>query len=183
MMCCVERRVAKFLESRGEVLKAMEVARDPDYRFELAITLNNFEVAKNIAEQLASEARWKQLGEMALADGQLALAEQCLERSNDLSGQMLMFTATGNRAGMQVTNTSSAYSNAQHIFPLFSYGCSVHWYSEVACRGEIRRTPMHCPRYRHTSSRGVGGTIVKAAVSSTPLSGTANSTVALESDS
>lgn len=82
--------------------KALEVAHDPDYRFELAITMNSFDIAKSIAEQLASETRWKQLGEMALADGRLALAEQCLEKSTDLSGQMLMFTATGNRAGMQV---------------------------------------------------------------------------------
>lgn len=28
--------VAKFLETRGEAAKALEVARDPDYRFELA---------------------------------------------------------------------------------------------------------------------------------------------------
>lgn len=84
-------------------MKALEVARDPDYRFELAVTLNNFEVAKEIAEELQSEARWKQLGEIALADGRLVLAEQCLERSTDLSGQMLMFTASGNRSGMQVT--------------------------------------------------------------------------------
>lgn len=88
--------------------KALEVARDPDYRFDLAITMNSFEIAKGIAEQLASEARWKQLGEMALADGQLELAEQCLDKSSDLSGQMLMFTATGNRTGMQVILYSAA---------------------------------------------------------------------------
>lgn len=95
-------RVAKFLETRGEPAKALEVACDPDYRFELAVTLNNFDVATAIAEQLGSESRWKQLGEMALADGRLALAERCLDRSGDLSGQMLMHTATGNRTGMQV---------------------------------------------------------------------------------
>jgi coatomer subunit beta' len=95
-------RVAKFLEARGHVEKALEVVRDPDYRFELAVQLNNFDIATSIAEQLASESRWKQLGEMALSDGRLELAERCLEKSGDFSGMMLMHSATGNRKGMAV---------------------------------------------------------------------------------
>lgn len=96
------RRVAKFLEGRGDVAKALEVARDADYRFDLAVQLNDFDVAVGIAEELASPARWKQLGEMALSDGRLPLAQRCLSHSGDLSGMMLMFTATGNRTGMRV---------------------------------------------------------------------------------
>lgn len=95
-------RVAKFLEGRGEVAKALEVAKDPEYRFELAVQLSDFDVAVAIAETLASPARWKQLGELALSDGRLPLAQRCLTQSDDLSGMMLMFTATGNRAGMRV---------------------------------------------------------------------------------
>uniref|UniRef100_A0A2P2MUN3 Uncharacterized protein n=1 Tax=Rhizophora mucronata TaxID=61149 RepID=A0A2P2MUN3_RHIMU len=38
--------VAHFLESRGMVEDALEVATDPDYRFELAIQLGRLEVAK-----------------------------------------------------------------------------------------------------------------------------------------
>lgn len=94
--------MAKFLEGRGEVAKALEVAKDPEYRFELAVQLSDFDVAVAIAEELASPARWKQLGELALSDGRLPLAQRCLAQSDDLSGMMLMFTATGNRAGMRV---------------------------------------------------------------------------------
>jgi hypothetical protein len=101
-----ECRVARFLESRGEVSKALEVARDPDYRFELAVSMHNFEVAREIAEQLGSEQRWKHLGDMALADGQLSLAQLCVDKSSDLSGQMLMFTALGNRGQLQVFASS-----------------------------------------------------------------------------
>ena len=86
--------------------KALEVARDPDYCFELAITLNDFQVAKKFAQQLSSQGHWKQLGEMALSEGHLALAEECIEKSSDFSGQMLMFAATGNRTGMQVLAVS-----------------------------------------------------------------------------
>lgn len=38
--------VAHFLESRGMTEDALEVATDPDYRFELAIQLGRLEVAK-----------------------------------------------------------------------------------------------------------------------------------------
>lgn len=38
--------VAHFLESRGMIEDAIEVATDPDYRFELAIQLGRLEVAK-----------------------------------------------------------------------------------------------------------------------------------------
>lgn len=38
--------VARFLESRGMVEDALEVATDADYRFELAIQLGKLEIAK-----------------------------------------------------------------------------------------------------------------------------------------
>jgi len=38
--------VARFLESRGMIEDALEVATDPDYRFELAIQLGRLEAAK-----------------------------------------------------------------------------------------------------------------------------------------
>ena len=38
--------MARFLESRGMVEEALEVATDPDYRFELAIQLGKLDVAK-----------------------------------------------------------------------------------------------------------------------------------------
>lgn len=38
--------VARFLESRGKVEDALEVATDPDYRFELAIQLGRLGIAK-----------------------------------------------------------------------------------------------------------------------------------------
>lgn len=40
--------VARFLESRGMIEDALEVATDPDYRFELAIQLGKLEIAKVI---------------------------------------------------------------------------------------------------------------------------------------
>lgn len=38
--------VAHFLESRGMLEEALEIATDPDYRFDLAVQLGKLEVAK-----------------------------------------------------------------------------------------------------------------------------------------
>ena len=38
--------MAHFLESRGMVEEALEVATDPDYRFDLAIQLGRLDIAK-----------------------------------------------------------------------------------------------------------------------------------------
>ena len=44
--CAYPGSVARFLESRGMIEEALEVATDPDYRFELAIQLGRLEIAK-----------------------------------------------------------------------------------------------------------------------------------------
>ncbi|KAJ7540716.1 hypothetical protein O6H91_10G027900 [Diphasiastrum complanatum] len=93
--------VARFLESRGMLEDALEVATDPDYRFELAVQLGRLEVAKAIAEEAQSESKWKQLGELAMSAGKLDLAEECLSHATDLSGLLLLYSAQGDADGLE----------------------------------------------------------------------------------
>lgn len=51
--------VARFLESRGMIEEALEVATDPDYRFELAIQLGRLEVAKASPHDFISVKEFK----------------------------------------------------------------------------------------------------------------------------
>ncbi|KAL0415263.1 UNVERIFIED_CONTAM: Coatomer subunit beta'-1 [Sesamum latifolium] len=92
--------VARFLESRGMVEDALEVATDPDYRFELAIQLGKLEIAKEIAMVAQSESKWKQLGELAMSAGMLETAEKCLKQANDLSGLLLLYSSLGDAEGI-----------------------------------------------------------------------------------
>ncbi|XP_076921616.1 coatomer subunit beta'-1-like [Bidens hawaiensis] len=87
--------VAHFLESRGMVGEALEVATDPDYRFELAIQLGKLEIARDIALVAQSESKWKQLGDLAISAGLLEMAEDCLKHANDLSGLLLLYSSLG----------------------------------------------------------------------------------------
>lgn len=47
--------VARFLESRGMIENALDVATDSDYRFELAIQLGKLEIAQVIVSSVSSE--------------------------------------------------------------------------------------------------------------------------------
>ncbi|KAH9566824.1 hypothetical protein CY35_04G149400 [Sphagnum magellanicum] len=93
--------VARFLESRGMLEDALEIATDPDYKFDLAVQLGRLEVAKAIAEEAQSQSKWKQLGELAMSAGKLDVAEECLSHAVDLSGLLLLHSAVGDVEGMR----------------------------------------------------------------------------------
>ena len=63
--------VARFLDARGRTQDALEVATDPDYRFELAVQLGKLDTALEIAEAADSEGKWRQLSELAMSSGKL----------------------------------------------------------------------------------------------------------------
>lgn len=64
-------QVARFLDNRGMPERALEIATDTDYRFELAVQLGHLDIALDIAQTSESQAKWKQLGELALSSGKL----------------------------------------------------------------------------------------------------------------
>jgi coatomer subunit beta' len=92
--------VARFLESRGMLEESLEVATDPDYKFDLSVQLGRLEVAQEIAIESQSESKWKQLGELAMSFGKLDMAEDCLSRAADLSGLLLLYSSLGDAEGV-----------------------------------------------------------------------------------
>eukprot|EP00951_Prasinocladus_malaysianus_P021750 scaffold180608_cov24-Prasinocladus_malaysianus.AAC.1 len=57
-------------------------------------------LTQSIAEEADSEIKWKQLGELALAEGKLDLSEACMVKAHDTAGLLLLHSAQGNAAGM-----------------------------------------------------------------------------------
>lgn len=68
-------------------------------RFDLAIQLGDLSTAQEIAGSLDTPAKWRQLGELALGQGQLPMAAACLSKADDLSG-LLLLAATQVRRGV-----------------------------------------------------------------------------------
>jgi hypothetical protein len=60
-----------------------------------------------------SDIKWKTVGDVAMAAWKLGLAEECLERANDLSGLLLLHTSSGNAKGMRnVADLAREYLNS-----------------------------------------------------------------------
>lgn len=88
------------MEAKGFAKEALSVARDPDYRFDLAIQTGDTQSAREIAERLDAAPKWRQLGELAMAAGDLDAAAACLGRADDLAGLLLLHAARGQRGGL-----------------------------------------------------------------------------------
>ncbi|GBG65649.1 hypothetical protein CBR_g51949 [Chara braunii] len=93
--------VARFLEARELLEDALRIVTDLDYKFDLALQLGNLDCAREVAEEMGTEVKWRQLGELAMSAGKFELAQECLCNAVDLSGLLLLSTAMGNVKRME----------------------------------------------------------------------------------
>jgi coatomer subunit beta' len=93
--------LAKFLEAKGETERALAIATDDDYKFDLTIALGDLQQASNLALKTDSEAKWRQLGELAFSAGDMTLSESCFNKSSDWSGLLMLYSAQGNVDGIR----------------------------------------------------------------------------------
>lgn len=96
-------KMARFLENQGYGDIALEVTRDPDHKFELALQQDKLDIAKGIVEGLPKEEstsaaqKWRALGDSALEHWDVDLAEKCFEHAGDLDSLLLIYTSTGEK--------------------------------------------------------------------------------------
>ncbi|KAI9828495.1 MAG: hypothetical protein M1826_006032 [Phylliscum demangeonii] len=91
-----KNKIARFLEGQGYKDLALGVATDPEHRFELALSLNQLDIALQIARQADVEHKWRIVGQAALECWKYALAEECFINGRDLGSLHLIYSATGN---------------------------------------------------------------------------------------
>jgi coatomer subunit beta' len=96
-----KNKIARFLEGQGYKELALEVASDPEHRFDLALALGRLDVALELAEAADTEHKWKTVGDTALANWDVKLATRCFEQAKDLGSLLLLYTATANAEGLK----------------------------------------------------------------------------------
>ncbi|KKK22119.1 hypothetical protein P175DRAFT_0502819 [Aspergillus ochraceoroseus IBT 24754] len=94
-------KVARFLEGQGYKEMALEVATDQEHRFELALALNNLDIALDIAREANVEHKWKIVGDAALSGWNLSLAQECFTNAKDFGSLLLLHTASGSKDGLR----------------------------------------------------------------------------------
>jgi coatomer subunit beta' len=107
--------VARFLEARGDAARALEVATDPGYRFELAVGLGDLETAAALAEAAGGAGPWRAVGELALAAGSLEVAERAFRESADFGGLLLLATARGDAPGAAALADAAAAAGRHNV--------------------------------------------------------------------
>lgn len=110
-----KNKIARFLEGQGYKEMALDVATDPEHRFDLALALNNLPIALEIAREADVEHRWKTVGDAALSAWDLALAEECFTHAKDLGSLLLLHTSTGNAAGLRALTAQADAAGAHNI--------------------------------------------------------------------
>ncbi|RMZ87728.1 hypothetical protein DV736_g5039, partial [Chaetothyriales sp. CBS 134916] len=90
-------KIARFLESQGHKDLGLQVATDPEHRFELALGLNNLAVALEIAKEQDTEHKYKLVGDAALSAWDLETAEDMFVRARDIGSLLLLYTSSGNK--------------------------------------------------------------------------------------
>ena len=112
--------VAKFLESQGKKELALELSTDLDFKFELAVQLGRLEVAYDIAMRKHASgvevtSKWRQLGDLALGECNVDMAEECMAKANDLGGLVLLYSSLGKREGIVATAKRAAAEGKNNI--------------------------------------------------------------------
>jgi coatomer subunit beta' len=96
-----KNKIARFLEAQGHRELALEISKDHEHRFDLALALNDLKIAETIAREADDESKWRNLGDKALENWDIGLAETCFTNAKDIESLLLIYTSTGNKDALR----------------------------------------------------------------------------------
>lgn len=108
-------KIARFLEGQGYKEQALEVATDPEHRFELALSLNQLHIAIELARDADVEHKWKTVGDAALTAWDMQLAEECFSHAKDMGSLLLLYTSSNNEAGLRQLAQQADEAGARNV--------------------------------------------------------------------
>ncbi|KAH6971555.1 coatomer WD associated region-domain-containing protein [Ilyonectria sp. MPI-CAGE-AT-0026] len=108
-------KIARFLEGQGHKELALEVATDPEHKFDLALGLNQLEVALELAREADVDHKWKTVGDAALAAWEVTLAAECFTHAKDLGSLLLLHSSTGDREGLAALAAQAQEAGSHNV--------------------------------------------------------------------
>lgn len=110
-----QNKIARFLEGQGHKDLALEVATDPEHKFELALALNQLDTALELAREANVDHKWKTVGDAALAGWNIPLATECFSYAKDLGSLLLIYTSTNDREGLEELAKQAEEATAHNV--------------------------------------------------------------------
>lgn len=108
-------KIARFLEGQGHKDLALEVATDPEHKFELALALNHLDIALELAKEADVDHKWKTVGDAALTAWDVGLAAECFAHAKDLGSLLLVYSSTSDRDGLASLATQAGEAGAHNV--------------------------------------------------------------------
>ncbi|KAJ5485194.1 hypothetical protein N7539_005182 [Penicillium diatomitis] len=108
-------KIARFLEGQGYKEQALQVATDPEHRFDLALSLNDLQTALEIARAANVEHKWKAVGDAAMTSWNLSLAQECFSQAKDVGSLLLLLTASNDRTGLRALAAQASESGLHNV--------------------------------------------------------------------
>lgn len=108
-------KIARFLEGQGHKELALEVATDPEHKFDLALGLNQLEVALELAREADVDHKWKTVGDAALVAWEVTLAAECFTHAKDLGSLLLLHSSTGDREGLAALAAQAQEAGSHNV--------------------------------------------------------------------
>lgn len=108
-------KIARFLEGQGHKELALEIATDPEHKFELALALHQIDIAVELAREADAEHKWKTVGDAALTMWDIALAAECFTNAKDLGSLLLLHTSTCNRDGLKALAEQASIAGQHNV--------------------------------------------------------------------
>ncbi|KAF5530069.1 Coatomer subunit beta [Fusarium napiforme] len=108
-------KIARFLEGQGHKELALEVATDPEHKFELALALNELAIALDLAREADADHKWKTVGDAALSAWDVTLAAECFTHAKDLGSLLLLHSSTGDRDGLAALAAQAQEAGSHNV--------------------------------------------------------------------
>jgi coatomer subunit beta' len=131
-----KNKVARFLEGQNYKELALTVATDPEHRFDLAMSLNDLQIALDIAREANVDHKWKTVGDAALTQWNVALSEECFTNAKDLGSLLLLHSSTANGEGLRKLALQADEAGANNI----AFSCLWQLSDVDACIDLLLRT-------------------------------------------
>lgn len=108
-------KIARFLEGQGHKELALEVATDPEHKFDLALALNHLDIALELAKEADVDHKWKTVGDAALTGWDVGLAAECFSHAKDLGSLLLVYSSTSDRDGLATLAKQALETGAHNV--------------------------------------------------------------------
>jgi coatomer subunit beta' len=103
------------LEGQGHKELALEVATDPEHKFDLGLALNELAIALDLAREADADHKWKTVGDAALSAWDVTLAAECFTHAKDLGSLLLLHSSTGDRDGLSALAAQAQEAGAHNV--------------------------------------------------------------------